>query len=873
MRKHSLKKSLALGAMVLGIGTAVAQVVSTTPTSPTSPTTTTPSYPQEATTCPIPRRLHEKPKSFQNWGGLYQDRVVLKLKDDLPLAPMWTEKGPAFKEVTAGVVNATELDALNAILAGVERGLARQHASVPLVTLAKWRSAGQARSCEALADLSQYYRLYLAKGEKLEGVVNALNASPLVELAFLPPIPRGATDIAPTTPDFEPQQTYLDAPSQGGIGARTAWKLDGARGAGVRVIDVESLWNLDHEDLPKPFWTSNLPFINEVATALQSPLSDAEIDVHHGTAVAGELVAFRGKYGVTGIAADSEWGAASVIRVLPLINNNFLAGPVGGTHEAVVADAILESQDHLRRGDVILIEQHSPGPESCWPWEDCGQRGFVPMEYFADCFDAIKQVTSLGTIVVEAAGNGNVDLDASRYDGRFNRKVRDSGAILVGGTSGEVLTAASGSIKPNGTSNSGSRVDVSGWGANVMTTGYGPTRSDGIAVNGANDPNQFYRTAFSGTSSASPLVAGSALSVQGAMIASEHGILTPKQMRDLLTTTGQPQQGDLSRPIGPLVSLDGALSSLDIGTVAAGGTGGSEFTLRCPAGLSLVGIKGKAGWLIDRVQAICGTAGGGGQLTATAGGSGGSDFERRCPAGKVVVGLGGRAGWFIDSLDVQCDDPLDGQTRQIEELPRVGGSGGAVFGPAFCPRNRVGVGLRGRAAMFVDRLQVLCAINDPAPLTSWLSDPFGGTGGSYVNLRCNSDEVLVGVRARGGAVVDRLESRCVRVDASGAWVGSVVTRGVVGGTGGTEEIIQCPNGSAVSGITARAAWYVDRVSFYCRDLVAPQRLGGTASFVGAVGGNGGDWLGHIDCPSDLPARGFAAWGTAVVDRLRLACGI
>ncbi|NJN14102.1 MAG: hypothetical protein HC813_00055, partial [Planctomycetes bacterium] len=35
-------------------------------------------------------------------------------------------------------------------------------------------------------------------------------------------------------------------------------------------------------------------------------------------------------------------------------------------------------------------------------------------------------------IVVEAAGNGEMDLDHPRYDDRFNRTVRNSGALVVG---------------------------------------------------------------------------------------------------------------------------------------------------------------------------------------------------------------------------------------------------------------------------------------------------------------------------------------------------------------------------------------------------------------------------------------------------------
>lgn len=884
MKTRTMKRSLTLWATVLSLGAALAQSTTVPPfptgprvapddkVAPTGPTPpwpvpTTPSpLPAGADVCPLPRQVHLKPTKFQNWAGLYQDRVVLKLVDDLAVEPTWTSAGPAFKALQPGTVNAVELQALNATLAGVKRGLARQNQSVKLETLAKWRAEGEARTCERLADLSQYYRLYLSPQDDLESVVTKLNASKLVEVAYLPPIPRDAADPAPTTPPYEQNQGYLEATSTGGVGARDAWLAPGARGAGLRVIDIELVWNFNHEDLPKPFWVSSIPLLSEISTAIGVSMGDAGRSVHHGTAVIGEMVALDDKKGVLGITPEAEWGAASVVRVLPAIfNDNFLSGPVGGAHEAIVSDAILESQDHLRRGDVILIEQHSPGPESPWcpPWdtEPCAQLGYVPMEYFGDVFDAIKQSTALGTIVVEAAGNGNVDLDNPRYWWAFDRKWRDSGAIIVGGTNGQTP------IQPNGTSNSGSRVDVSGWGARVMTTGYGD-----IAVNGPNDANQFYATGFNGTSSASPMVASAVLAIQGAMIASEHGILTPRQVRALLTETGRAQTAELNRPIGPLVSISGALAALDTGTASAGGIGGWDYNLRCPDDLALIGIKGRAGGLVDRVQGICGTISGGQQMTSWAGGPFGFDYEERCPAGKVVVGLGGRAGAFIDSLSLRCGDPLN--RGQVDVLPRVGGSGGWTFGPTFCPRNRSAVGLRGTASMWLHRVQLTCAEIDHTPLTSWTSARVGGTGGSSRSLRCNAGEVLVGVRAREGWVVDKLESRCVRVDAAGNWVGSVVTRGSVGGGfgGGTQRTIECANGQAVSGISGNAGWYVDKLTLRCRDLTGPQQLSGASSVAGTVGGTGGDPFDRIDCPSNLPARGFAATGAGVVDSLKLVCG-
>ena len=63
------------------------------------------------------------------------------------------------------------------------------------------------------------------------------------------------------------------------------------------------------------------------------------------------------------------------------------------------------------------------------------------MEYWQANFDVIRNATAKGIIVVEGAGNGTMNLDSSIYDGRFDRNVRDSGAIMVGDAGPDVGVA------------------------------------------------------------------------------------------------------------------------------------------------------------------------------------------------------------------------------------------------------------------------------------------------------------------------------------------------------------------------------------------------------------------------------------------------
>jgi len=102
--------------------------------------------------------------------------------------------------------------------------------------------------------------------------------------------------------------------------------------------------------------------------------------------------------------------------------------------------------------------------------------------------------------VVEAVGNGTVNLNDTVYQGRFNRSKRDSGALLVGAGTSDIRA-------PMCLSNYGMRLDLQGWGDSIVTSGYGDLA--------AADPTEFYTEKFGGTSGAAAIVAGAVASLQG----------------------------------------------------------------------------------------------------------------------------------------------------------------------------------------------------------------------------------------------------------------------------------------------------------------------------------------------------------------------
>ncbi|MBN9678808.1 S8 family peptidase [Salipiger bermudensis] len=398
--------------------------------------------------------------------------------------------------------------------------------------LQRLRETGERRSGKALADLTLYHSFALPGGTvyaEVAELVAALNALPIVEISYaVPPGTDPQADAPPATPDFEFQQGYLD-PAPGGIDARYGWTVPGGTGAGVRIIDVEQGITPDHEDLP--------PLVAEIG-----PLNPQSSN--HGSAVMGVLVGAENGYGVTGIAHGAEAGFVSHF------------GP------ATMAQAVLVATLLVEDGDIIVIEIQRRGPvngQPCLPGCNVctgtattpAQDDSIPIEFWQANFDAIQTATANGVIVVAAAGNGGSDLDDPVYYGQFDRTVRDSAAIIVG--AGDPVSHA-----PSCFTNYGDRVDLQGWGRGVTTLGYGGL-FDGLGPpSGPGLLQQSYTANFSGTSSATPIVAGAAAAVQGAVLAAGGDPLTSIEMREVLRAGATPQAAD-ARDIGPLPNLRGAI--------------------------------------------------------------------------------------------------------------------------------------------------------------------------------------------------------------------------------------------------------------------------------------------------------------------------
>jgi hypothetical protein len=221
------------------------------------------------------------------------------------------------------------------------------------------------------------------------------------------------------------QQTHLNA-FPAGIGARYAIER-GWNGGRVRFADIEQGWL---------FGAADLPIARDDAPEWGVSVADPPILVAHGTAVLALVNALDNTQGGIGVAPVarpyllSQWTDAG-----------------GGVLDYSIVPAIMYAirrdgngeRPCLRPGDVLLIEAQTrltPGGP------------LLPVEVHSAVRSAIRLATWLGITVVEAAGNGNANLDTIQdaqgraFLNRNGKFFRESGAILVGSANNANVGAA-----------------------------------------------------------------------------------------------------------------------------------------------------------------------------------------------------------------------------------------------------------------------------------------------------------------------------------------------------------------------------------------------------------------------------------------------
>ncbi|HDR4457133.1 putative mucin/carbohydrate-binding domain-containing protein [Bacillus sp. CH_48] len=406
-----------------------------------------------------------------------------------------------------------------------ELTLNRLFSSVNPIEIEKLSVHSKSFANQSANNLLNYYIVQAPNNIEIELLLKKFETSPLVEEAYIqekqiltpPEIQLQDLSVNPYDDPRFKNQGYLEAAPKG-INASHAWSIKGGDGKGTTFVDMEYGWLLNHEDLVN----KNIKL-----------MSGQNISQHraHGTSVLGIVSSEDNQIGNIGIAPKAN------VKVISQIRDNGIYN---------TADAILSAVHNLQSGDVLLLEAQAS-------YDGYGDK-YLPVEVHPDIFDAIRVGADKGIIIIEAGANGSNDLD--NFKDRNGKKIlnrnspdfKDSGAIMVGAGSSTVPH------KRLWFSNYGSRLDVYGWGENVDTTSANPNQNT----------TNLYTSTFSGTSSASPIIAGAATSIQG--IAKEHrgSPYTPAELRNILSNpnTGTQSQDPWNDRIGVLPDLKSILNNL-----------------------------------------------------------------------------------------------------------------------------------------------------------------------------------------------------------------------------------------------------------------------------------------------------------------------
>ena len=371
-------------------------------------------------------------------------------------------------------------------------------------------------------DFSVWFEVETPTGINADELVKPLRKLGNVETAYVMRV-----NPPPTTPGDDPhdkRQGYQDAAPKG-VDARYAWGFLGGDGAGTGFVDLEHGWNLNHRDL-KDAKITIISGINKLW-------------FYHGTSVLGEVLMVDNTIGGVGIAPSAKGRVISLWRTML---------------DPKTYDAIHDAAANMSFGDVLLLEVQETNPVS--------NSDFWPAEILELNYEQIRLATAAGIVVVQAAGNGNHDLD--RYINHSGKKIfnRNSADFL---DSGAIVVGAGSSVPPHrrlSSSNHGNRVDCYAWGENIVTTTTSYTGKS----------NTEYTAHFGETSGAAAIVAGVALIVQGIAQAALGRRFSPRELRDLLSLTanGTPSATPATDRIGVMPDLRKIITNnrLDLAPIA-----------------------------------------------------------------------------------------------------------------------------------------------------------------------------------------------------------------------------------------------------------------------------------------------------------------
>ncbi|MFY2765493.1 S8 family serine peptidase [Arenimonas sp. MALMAid1274] len=341
-----------------------------------------------------------------------------------------------------------------------------------------------------------------------ETLMRQIAANPNVEYVQIDRIMKHT--LTPNDTNYSQQWGYTDADA--GIRANTAW--DVANGSGI-IVAVLDTGYVAHSDLAANI-VAGYDFISNTTTAgdgngRDSDASDpgdyfgGDPSSWHGTHVAGTVAAVTNNAkGVAGTA----WGAKVMpVRVLGR----------GGGSTSDIADAIIWASGGTVSGVPTLSAANAADVINM----SLGGGGSCDATTQA----AINSAVSRGTTVVVAAGNSNAN--ASGFTPASCNNVVNVASV----------TSAS---ARSSFSNYGTLIDVSAPGSSILST----------LNSGTAGPGTENYVSYSGTSMASPHVAGAVALAQSRRLALGLALYTPAQIEASLKATAYPLSGACSGGCG-----------------------------------------------------------------------------------------------------------------------------------------------------------------------------------------------------------------------------------------------------------------------------------------------------------------------------------
>ena len=317
-----------------------------------------------------------------------------------------------------------------------------------------------------------------------------------------------ALPVLALTPDDEyvNNQWHLQT-----IGAYDAWDTStGSRRVVVAVLDTGV--DLDHPDLERNIWVNDdevsgdgidnddngyvddvngYDFVSDDATPVpdQEGGFDSEA-VSHGTFIAGII---------GGVGGNSE-GIAGINWKVKIMSVRIL-------------DSLGVGDSRLAREGVRYAVENGA---------DVINLSFTGFDFDDELRGAVQEAYEAGVVVVAAVGNGGIDTDAQPiYPACYGEKADEDWILGVGATD-ETDTKAE-------FSNYGAVcTDISAPGENIFSTVYQDNARPGL-------DDGYYQGGWSGTSMASPMVAGAA-----ALLRAAYPALSPKDIKSILRLSADP---------------------------------------------------------------------------------------------------------------------------------------------------------------------------------------------------------------------------------------------------------------------------------------------------------------------------------------------